>query len=98
MTSAMQVGKQLVDLCRQRKFHHVVETLYANNIVSIEVAGDENMPARLEGLDKVLAKSVWWCANHEVHSAKVQGPYPHGDRFIVNFTMEVTPKVGPMAG
>lgn len=28
----------------------------------------------------------------------MEGPYPHGDRFIAHFKMEVTAKNGPMAG
>ena len=40
----------------------------------------------------MCAKGEWWYANHEVHNAKVEGPYVHGDQFVVRFTMEVTPK------
>jgi hypothetical protein len=29
---------------------------------------------------------------HEVHSANVTGPWPHGDRFIVGFQYDVTNK------
>ena len=56
------------------------------------------MPARVEGLAAVKAKGDWWTANHEIHSAKTDGPWPHGDRFIVHFTFDVTPKTGSMAG
>ena len=34
----------------------------------------------------------------EVPEGDAQGPFPHDDRFIVVFTMDVTPKAGPMAG
>ena len=33
-----------------------------------------------------------------MHGVKVEGPWPHGDRFIVRFTLDVTAKSGPMAG
>ena len=33
-----------------------------------------------------------------MHSAQAEGPWPHGDRFIVRFKYEVTSKAGPMAG
>jgi ketosteroid isomerase-like protein len=39
-----------------------------------------------------LWKGKEWMANHEVHSAKVEGPWPHGDKFIVRFTYDVTNK------
>jgi ketosteroid isomerase-like protein len=56
------------------------------------------MSARTDGIAGVKGKSEWWVANHEVHKAEVQGPFPHGDRFIVRFTYDVTAKAGPMAG
>ena len=36
--------------------------------------------------------------SHEVHSGQADGPYPHGDRFIVFFKYEVTARTGPYAG
>jgi ketosteroid isomerase-like protein len=98
MSEAQDVGKKLVELCRQSKNVEAVDTLYSPNIVSIEVSGGPDMPARMEGLDAIRGKNEWWMANHEVHSAQTEGPYPHGDRFIVHFKYEVTPKAGPMAG
>ena len=56
------------------------------------------MPARMEGLEAIKGKAAWWEANHEVHKADIEGPYPHGDRFIVHFKYEVTGKAGAMAG
>ena len=40
----------------------------------------------------IKAKSQWWLDNHEVHSAAITGPWPHGDRFIVGFDFDVTNK------
>ncbi|HET6251929.1 MAG TPA: nuclear transport factor 2 family protein [Tepidisphaeraceae bacterium] len=99
MKTALEVGKELVELCKGGKFLQAVETLYAQNVVSIEAGGgSKEMPARMEGLPAVVAKSKWWEANHTVHGFEVKGPWPHGDRFIVYFMMDVTPKAGPMAG
>ena len=98
MATALEVGKKLVDLCKQGKHLEVIESLYSPNIVSIEVRGSEKIPARMQGLNAVLEKGKWWTENHTVHGGNVQGPYPHGDRFIVRFDFDVTPKTGPMAG
>ncbi len=99
MPTTLQVGKTLVDLCRQGKFTDAMNTLYSPDIISIEACTpDPSMPTRIEGLDAVQAKADWWEKNHEVHSVKVNGPWPHGDRFIVNFNLDVTAKSGPMAG
>jgi hypothetical protein len=48
------------------------------------------MSAEVTGIDAVLAKGQWWMDNHEVHSAKIGGPWPKGDQFVVTFTYDVT--------
>ncbi len=98
MSDTMTVGKKLVELCREGKNQEAMETLYSPDIVSIEVAGSPDMPARMQGMDAVKGKGEWWVNNHEVHGAEINGPYPHGDRFIVRFKYDVTAKAGPMAG
>jgi len=94
----MKVGQELVDLCRDGRAGDAIETLYAPDIISIEAAGSPAVPARVEGLNAVRGKNDWWQSNHEVHRANVEGPWPHGDRFIVRFNYDVTAKDGPMAG
>lgn len=94
----MKVGAELVDLCRQMKNMDAIETLYSPDIVSIEAFGSESIPERVEGLDAVRGKTEWWMQNHDVHSQSVEGPWPNGERFIVRYRLDVTPKAGPMAG
>jgi ketosteroid isomerase-like protein len=94
----MKVGQELVDLCRTGRAADAIETLYAPDVISIEAAGSPAVPARVEGLNAVRGKNDWWQSNHEVHGANVEGPWPHGDRFIVRFNYDVTAKDGPMAG
>jgi len=98
MSNALQVGKKLVDLCRAGKATEAISTLYAPNVVSIEAEPHPPMPQRMEGLAAVKGKTEWWEKNHQVHSAEAEGPWPHGDKFIVRFKYEVTPKTGPMSG
>jgi hypothetical protein len=98
MSSTLEVGKKLVDLCKQGKAREAITTLYSPGIVSIEPQGSPAMPAKMQGLIAVNGKADWWEKNHEVHRAEVAGPWPHGDRFIVRFTYEITAKSGPMAG
>jgi ketosteroid isomerase-like protein len=99
IADTMTVGRKLVELCRQNKGMEAINTLYSPKIVSIEaMAGNPTVPQRVEGIDAVKKKTEWWEANHEVHKANADGPWPHGDRFIVHFNYEVTAKSGPMAG
>jgi len=97
--NTLDVGKKLVELCKQGKAMEAVDTLYAPNIVSVEAAAaNPNIPQRVEGIKGVRGKSEWWVKNHEVHGGTAEGPYPHGDRFIVRFKFDVTPTSGPMKG
>lgn len=99
INDTMTVGSQLVDLCRQGKEREAIETLYAPEIVSIEAVDfPPQMPKRVEGLADVLSKDATFQGGNEIHSREISGPYPHGDRFIVQFKYDVTPKGGPMAG
>lgn len=98
MDDTLAVGKKLVELCREGKNMEAIDTLYSPGIVSVEAMGDASMPARMEGIEAIRGKNDWWLKNHEIHSAKAEGPWPNGDRFIVRFTYDVTPKAGPMSG
>ena len=98
MSDTLAVGKKLVELCKEGKNMDAIDTLYSPNIVSVEAGAPPNMSARSEGVGAVKGKGEWWVQNHEVHKAEVDGPYPHGDRFIVRFKYDVTAKAGPMAG
>ena len=98
MSDTLAVGKKLIELCKQGKNKEAVETLYSPNIVSVEAGAPPGGSARTEGLAAIKGKNEWWVANHEVHKAEAEGPYPNGDRFVVHFKYDVTAKAGPMAG
>src|SRR4030095_4554219 len=69
-----------------------VESLYAEDIMSVEAQAMENMPAEMRGIDLVRGKTHWWEQNMEVHSAKVSGPFLARDTFVVQFDVDVTEK------
>lgn len=94
----LEVGKRLVSLCREGKNLEAVDELYADDVVSVEVMGTPEMPAKMKGKEAIRGKNQWWIDNHEVHSADAKGPFPHGERFAVLFDYDVTPTSGPMAG
>ncbi len=98
MNESLAVGKKLVEMCREGKMKEAIDALYSPDIVSIEAGAPPGGSAKSEGIAAVKGKGEWWEANHEVHKAEVEGPFPHGDRFIVRFKYEVTGKAGPMAG
>ena len=90
--TTLEVGKKLVELCKENKNDEAVKTLYSPNVVSVEAMSMPNMPAEMKGIQAVEAKGKWWIENHEVHSATVEGPYPNGDKFVVHFNYDVTNK------
>src|SRR5678810_882147 len=69
-----------------------METLYSQDIASVEAFAPPGQQAEMQGLKAVVGKSQWWNDNHTIHSAKAEGPFPNGDRFIVKFTFDVTSK------
>ena len=94
--SAIEIGTKLVTLCNDDKAEQAVAELYDEKIVSIEGQGNDEMPARLEGIQAIEKKNEWWFANHEVHSSVATGPFcgHRDDQFVVQFDMDVTPKGG----
>ncbi len=94
MSEAMEIGKKLVEMCQAGKAEEAVAELYADDIVSIEGQGTEEMPARMEGIDAVKGKGEWWFNNHEVHKMDASGPFcgHREDQFVVKYDMDVTQK------
>ncbi len=94
--SAIEIGTKLVTLSNEGKAEQAIQELYDEKIVSIEGQGNDEMPARLEGVEAVRGKNEWWFANHEVHETKATGPFcgHRDDQFVVQFDMDVTPKGG----
>jgi ketosteroid isomerase-like protein len=89
----MEIAQKMVDLCRQGKNLEALNTLFADDVVSVEAVAMPGTPSReMKGLAAVKGKGEWWVANHEIHSANVTGPWPHDDRFIVGFQYDVTNK------
>ena len=90
--NTMDIANKMVELCRQGKNMEALNTLFADDVVSVEAGAAPGMERELRGLAAVKAKGEWWLANHEVHSAALAGPWPHDDRFIVGFQYDVTNK------
>ena len=89
MTS-QEIAQAFTDLCKQGEFEKAGRDFWSDDIVSREPMAGEM--AEIRGRKGVEGKGAWWYANHDVHSVKVEGPYVHGDQFILRFTMDVTPK------
>ncbi len=100
LAPVLEVGHKLMELCGQGQYREAIEQLYADDAKHVEACGmGPDMPQVTQGKDALLQMSDWWIENHEVHGGDLKGPYPHSSgRFAVWMSIDVTPKVGPMAG
>jgi ketosteroid isomerase-like protein len=90
--TTQELAQAFTTLLKNGKADEAGRTYWSDDIVSMEpMEGDM---AVLKGRKAVDGKSAWWFANHEVHALAVNGPYVHGDQFIVRFSLDVTPKGG----
>ena len=87
-----EVAQRVVELTRQQKWHEAIDTLYDENIVSVEAKGMGGEPAEKRGLEAVRGKADWWVKTMEIHSFKVGGPFVAHDRFVVQYDIDVTEK------
>jgi ketosteroid isomerase-like protein len=88
--TTQEVADTLVKLCSQGKFNEATRTLYSSDIVSVEAGAPPGQSRETKGLAAVKAKGEWWTANHEVHSANVEGLLVAGSHFAVVFKLDVT--------
>jgi hypothetical protein len=79
--TTMEIGKELVALCKQGKNQEAIDRLYAPNIESVEPFAMPGME-QTRGIAEIKGKNQWWVNNHEVHGNVAEGPFPHGDRFL----------------
>jgi SnoaL-like domain len=89
--TTMEIGKELVALCRQGKNQEAIDRLYSPNIESVEAVAMPGMGQTQQGIQAIKGKNQWWVDNHQIHESTVEGPYPHGDRFILRFKYDMTP-------
>ena len=89
-----EIGVKLVDLVKAGRNREAMEALYAGDIVSIEAGAPPGQPTEAKGLPACLEKGKQFGQLMEVHGAHVEGPFPHGDRFAVFYSYDVTPRAG----
>jgi len=88
--NTQELAKAFTDMCAKGELEAAGKKFWSDDIVSREpMTGDM---AELKGRKAVERKNEWWSENHEVHNFKVEGPYLHGDQFVVRFKADVTPK------
>jgi len=91
--STLEVGKNLVAMCREGRHMEVIEKYYHADIESIEPRDNDGSVGEgriVKGKDAVRGKSEWWFQTFEPLSGDTDGPFPHGDdRFAVIFNVDI---------
>lgn len=90
--TAIEIGKELVALCRQGKNMDAIAKFYSPTVESVEAIVDAQIGQVQKGIEAVKGKNQWWVENHQIHKVEVNGPFPNGDQFIIHFTYNVTCK------
>ena len=88
--STMDIAQRYVALVKEHKNDLCLSELFAPDAVSVEAGAPPGQDRTARGVEAIRAKGKWWTDNHTVHSAEVDGPYPHDDRFAVRFSYEIT--------
>ncbi len=88
MMNTSEVGKKVVELVRKQAWREAIDTLYADDIVSVEARGMGDESPEKRGIEAVRGKTDWWANNMNVYGLKVTGPYVAHDRFVVVYDLE----------
>ena len=88
--NTMEIARKMVELCRQGKNAEALDTLFADDLVSVEAVAMPGGQQEAKGLAAVKAKGEWWVTNHEIHGVVVEGPLVACSHFTVVFKMDVT--------
>ncbi len=87
----VSVAGRLVEYCNNNQEAEALDTLYAEDCVSVEALAMGEAGREAEGLGAIRGKHDWWFGAHEVHKASAEGPFLFGDdQFSVIFDMDVT--------
>ena len=98
MMNTKEVGEKLIALCQSGHFFEAIDTLYDENVVSVEAAATPDFPMELRGIQAIREKNQRWSDANEVHSVRGDGPWPHQDRFAIRWAFDVSPVSGPAKG
>ncbi len=90
--TTQEIGEKLLELCKQGKNMEAIETLYSQDIVSVEAMAMPGGSREMTGLQAIIGKNQWWISEHEVHSAVAEGPLASASHFCVHFKYDVTNK------
>ncbi len=86
-----QIAEALASYCNTGQEAKALDTLYADDCVSVEALSMGEAGRETAGLDGIRGKHDWWYNTHEVHENTAEGPFLFGDdRFALVFSADLT--------
>ena len=79
-------------LVRKQALYEALDTLYDDDIVSVEAFSMGGGSPETRGKQGVRGKIDWWVNATDVHSFDADGPFVAHDRFVVQYDADVTDK------
>jgi hypothetical protein len=90
--STEEVAKKVLELTRKQAWYEALDTLYDDDVVSVEAFSMGGGSPETHGKEGVRGKVDWWVNAMEVHSFDANGPFVGHDRFVVQFDADVSDK------
>ena len=88
--STTEVAQALVELCRHGKIDEAHETLFANDVQSIE-ANEMMGPKIVTGLEAIKEKAIAFQSGvEEFHGATISDPIVAGNSFAITWVLDAT--------
>ena len=87
-----EVAQKVVELVRKQAWYEALDTLYDDDIVSVEAFSMGGGSPETHGKEGVRGKIDWWVNAMEVHSFDASEPFVARGRFVVQYDADVTDK------
>src|SRR5437016_12119458 len=87
--STEEIAKKVVELTRKQAWYEALDTLYDDNVLSVEAFSMSGGSPETRGKEAVRGKIDWWSNATEVHSFTADGPFVAHDRFVVQYDADV---------
>src|SRR5207244_10758739 len=90
--STEEIAKKVVELTRKQAWYEALDTLYDDNVVSVEAFSMSGGSPETRGKEAVRGKIDWWSNATEVHSFTADGRFVAQYGFAVQYGADVTDK------
>ena len=87
-----EVARKVAELCTKQEWIEALETLYADDIVSVESQGRDGGSPETRGVAALRKKIESWTSGMEVHEFRVGEPFVAHDRFVLRYDADVSDK------